>query len=1156
MEWNNLLGTHGSHTLHGIPRGTEGIALAQAWAASKASILFIASSDRDMEQVRSMLAFFAPSAEVLVLPAWDCLPYDRVSPNVEVLSERLVTLARMASAPAIRRIVLTTINAALQRLPRRDIIRPAVMELRVGQHITQSSLAHFLVENGYRRSATAMEAGEFAVRGSLVDVIVPGAAAGVRIDQFGDDIETLRSFDPASQTTIASLDAFTLLPASEVMLNEPTISCFRENFRKYFGANVTGDPLYEAISEGRSYPGMEHLLPLFYGTLETLFEYMPGAAVICDGQMELAHKERSELVQEYYLARKDAAVTKSYGTATYRALPPEELYITQEGWTGRLEHTSMLTLSSFTPEGATQTLGMRLGVNFSSLQLAGDALFARVKESVTAARAKGCSTLVACYSNGSRERIAGLLEEHGIHALRLESAQQMGDVGGKTVGLIVLPLEHGFESPQLHIISEQDLLGERVIRTGSKRKKPQNVLALASNFMPGELVVHREHGIGRFEGLLTLEVQGALHDCLKVIYKGDDKLFLPVENIELLSRYGTEDEQAELDKLGSASWQARKAKLKERISIAAEELIRIAAARELHHATPLEQPQGLYEEFCARFPYAETDDQARAIEDVMSDIAAGKPADRLVCGDVGFGKTEVALRAAFVAASCANEHGPVQVAVVCPTTLLCRQHFKTFSERFHGLPFTVRQLSRLTTKHNKETTEALEQGKVNIVIGTHALLGKAIKFKNLGLLIIDEEQHFGVAQKEKLKAMRADIHVLTLTATPIPRTLQLALSGVRELSIIATPPVDRIAVRTFVMPVDPVVLRESILREFHRGGKIFYVTPRIEYMAELGLMLKEIVPEIRIATAHGQMTPAALDTVMNEFYEGKFDLLLSTSIVESGLDIPSANTIIIDRAHMFGLSQLYQMRGRVGRGKVRAYAYFTLPHRRTLSDAATRRLEVMQTLDSLGAGFTLASHDMDIRGFGNLLGDEQSGHVREVGIELYQSMLEDAVAAARAHKKQEKVTTEEKWSPQINLGMTVMIPESYVQDLELRLTLYRRAAALETEDEIHSFRAELIDRFGTIPDETQHLLLVVRLKQLCLAASIERIDTGPKGAVISFRNNHFAKPEALLRWITMSAAKAKLRPDQKLVIMKEWNDMAQKLKDVELLLTAIVELLK
>ena len=1133
---NNILNTP-HNEICGVARGAESFVLAQAIKESATDILFIASSDRSLETVRAGLDFFASDTEVIVLPSWDCLPYDRASPNATVLATRIVALSKLLAPSKKPRIILTNINAAIQKLPPKELIEKSTLNIKAGENLSHDFLIHFLAENGYRRAAKAMEEGEFAVRGSIIDIIPAGMNDGIRIDTFGENIESIKLFDPISQLSKEAIKEAALYPASEVVLNTLTIERFRENYRANFGAVTKEDPIYEAISEGRSNSGIEHLMPLFYEKLATIFDYLPKAAIVFDAEAELARKERLDLINEYYQARKSTSQGK-YNTTPYPALSPEQLYILEE-------ITPQLTINNFAHEGRIN-LNYQPARNFSVNKLTGAALFDDLRNFATAERSRSRNTLIACYSQGSRERIASMLAEHEFHAVRIDYYAEIKKISGKSIGLAVIALEKGFLADNIALISEQDLFGERIIRTTSKRKRPEQFLMEAANFMPADLVVHKEHGIGRFEGLITLEVLGAQHDCLKIIYEGDDKLFLPVENIDLLSRYGSEEEGVRLDKLGSASWQSRKAKLKERITMAAEELLRIAANREIETADAFTPPQGLYEEFCARFPYMETEDQAKAIEDILEDLASGKPTDRLVCGDVGFGKTEVALRAAFVAACANTEKGKVQVAIVCPTTLLCRQHFHTFSERFAGMPFTIRQMSRLTTaKENKNTLEGLESGVVDIVIGTHALLGKSIKFKNLGMLIIDEEQHFGVAQKEKLKSLRGDIHVVTLSATPIPRTLQLALSGVRELSIIATPPVDRMAVRTFVMPFDPIVLREAILREYHRGGKIFFVTPRIQYMAELKNILHELVPEIRIATANGQMPASELDDIMNKFYDGAYDLLLSTTIVESGLDIPTANTIIIDRAEMFGLSQLYQLRGRVGRGKTRAYAYYTLPHKKKLSRAATRRLEVMQTLDSLGAGFTLASHDMDIRGFGNLLGEEQSGHVKEVGIELYQAMLEEAVAVAKAGKRTEEQTApKDDWSPQINLGMTVLIPESFVGDLELRLGLYRRAANLTNEAEIHSFAAELIDRFGKIPKETEHLLAVMRIKQLCRIAGIERVDAGPKGLVIGFRNNLFANPEKLIAHIASMKASVKLRPDHKMFLSCEFKNDEEKLKFV------------
>ncbi|MGB1539422.1 MAG: transcription-repair coupling factor [Rickettsiales bacterium] len=764
----------------------------------------------------------------------------------------------------------------------------------------------------------------------------------------------------------------------------------------------------------------------------------------------------------------------------------------------------------------------------------------------------------ACYSTGSRERIRHLLLEHGIGASLADDWQTAKRTRPPKIALILLPLEHGFELDNVALISEQDLLGERMMRTTRKRKKSEAFMDEAASLSPGELVVHAEHGIGRFEGLFTVEVLGAAHDCLKLVYDGDDKLFLPVENIDMITRYGTDDGDARLDKLGGVAWQSRKAKMKERIKLAAEALLKVAAERAINPAPELSVPSGLYEEFSARFPYVETEDQERSIAEALGDLMSGHPADRLVCGDVGFGKTEVAMRAAFVATHA--QEGKVQVAVVAPTTLLCRQHYANFVERFAGLPVNIRQLSRLVpAREATKTRQMLKDGNCDIVIGTHALLSKNIDFKNLGLMIVDEEQHFGVAQKERLKSLKNNVHVLTLSATPIPRTLQLALTGVRDLSLITTPPVDRLAVRTFVMPFDPVVLSEAIERERHRGGRVFYVVPRIKDLAEVKKAILDMVPDAKLAVAHGQMPPAELDEIMQAFYDGKYEILLSTTIVESGLDIPSANTLIVHKADRFGLSQLYQLRGRVGRGKLRAYAYFTLPHGRKLTKQAMQRLEVMQTLDTLGAGFSLASHDMDIRGFGNLVGEEQSGHIREVGVELYQQMFEEAVAEAKRGKRQEAgeamVPPEERWTPQINLDMPVLIPEAYVSDLQLRLGLYRRMGSLHSNEEIDSFAVELVDRFGPVPEETEHLLSVLKLKLLCKQAGVERVDVGPKGAVLTFRNNEFKNPEKLITHITRHPHEMKFRGDQKLVLIRNWKpDPQSRIQELHRSLHEIEEL--
>ena len=645
-------------------------------------------------------------------------------------------------------------------------------------------------------------------------------------------------------------------------------------------------------------------------------------------------------------------------------------------------------------------------------------------------------------------------------------------------------------------------------------------------------MVHADHGIGRYEGLTQIPVSKVPHDCVALEYARGDKLYVPVENIELLSRYGSESEGVSLDSLGGEAWQRRKARMKERIREIAGELIKVAALRATRPGVVAE-PDASYPAFVDRFPYEETDDQDRAIADVLQDLEAGKPMDRLVCGDVGFGKTEVALRAAFVMAMSGK-----QVALVCPTTLLARQHYANFVERFHGYPINIGRLSRLVpAAEAKRTKEGLAAGKVDIVIGTHAILAKSVEFKRLGLVIVDEEQHFGVAHKERLKALKNDVHVLTLTATPIPRTLQMAMSGLRELSVIQTPPVDRLAVRTYVTPFDGVVLREALLREHFRGGQSFFVVPRVADLPSMEEWLREQVPEVKFITAHGQMSATAVEERMSAFYDRRYDVLLSTTIVESGLDIPSANTLIVHRADRFGLAQLYQLRGRVGRAKARAYAYLTMPADRSITEAAQKRLRVLSELDNLGAGFQLASHDLDIRGAGNLLGDEQSGHIKEVGFELYQSMLEDAIVELKAGG----IPRPEEFTPQISVDAPIMIPEHYVPDLDLRMGLYRRLGELEDRNAIEAFAAELIDRFGALPEETANLMKIVEVKLNCREAMIAKLDIGPKGAVVTFAESGFPDLAGLLSYIERLKGAAKLRPDSKMTITRNWRTADERL---------------
>jgi transcription-repair coupling factor (superfamily II helicase) len=1151
-------------TIAAVADGAEGLILADLARAVAArrdapatSLIVICRDAPRVAALARSLAFFDPTIAVLEFPAWDCLPYDRASPHAGAVAQRMTALARLARHRGSERptILLTTVNAALQRVPEKNLVATQSLAVLPGQVLDMQGITRWLELNGFSRTATVREAGDYAVRGGIIDLFSPGMAEPVRLDFFGDTLESIRSFDPESQRTTAQLRALDLVPVAEFQLTSATIRRFRLGYVEAFGAASPDDPLYEAVSEGRRYIGMEHWLPLFHERLDTVFDYVPDSPVVLEPLAEDAARERLEQIKDYYEARRQALAQRG-GGPPYHPLPPDRLYLPETLWRDCLAARAMARLTPFAApqgEGVGQApvidAGTKQGRNFAAERAEpGRNIFEAVVQHALALQAARKRVVIALWSDGARERMSHVLADHGLGNLAaVPSWPEVARLPAPQVALAVLGLESGFETADAAIIGEQDILGDRLVRPRRPGRRPDQFITEATSLTAGDLVVHVDHGIGRFVGLRAIEAAGAPHDCLEIHYAGGDKLFLPVENVELLSRYGSEETSVELDRLGGVAWQTRKARMKRRIRETAGELIKVAAERQMREAPRLQVETPTYDEFCAGFPYEETEDQQTSIDAVLKELAAGRPMDRLVCGDVGFGKTEVALRAALVTAMNAK-----QVAVVVPTTLLARQHFKTFGERFRGFPVKVGQASRLVSAADlARVKKELADGQLDIAIGTHALLGKTVKFKDLGLVIVDEEQHFGVAHKEKLKQLRAEVHVLTLTATPIPRTLQLALTGVRDLSVIASPPVDRLAVRTFVSPFDPLVVREALLRERYRGGQAFYVCPRIEDLGGAKEFLDKTVPEMRVAVAHGQMPSSVLEDIMSAFYDGKYDVLLSTSIVESGLDIPAANTLIVHRADRFGLAQLYQLRGRVGRAKVRAYALLTLPAERKITVQAERRLKVLQSLDTLGAGFQLASHDLDIRGAGNLLGEEQSGHIKEVGYELYQQMLEEAVASLKAGIT---APVAEQWSPQITIGTPVMIPEDYVADLPVRLALYRRLAEIEDEREIEAFGAELTDRFGSPPPEVEHLLQIVAIKTLCRRANVERIEAGPKGAVISFRDNTFANPERLIGFIREQGPSAKVRPDMKVVFFQDWAKPEQRLKGTMAILRSLARL--
>ena len=1151
---------YNTKTISRVTKDAEAFAIKNLFDKSDKDVLCILSDGLSLRQAYETIRIIAPYIDVASFPAWDSVPYDRVSPNPNILSERINTLSKLIldTSTKKRRLILTSVGAAIQKLPPKKIFLNARKILKVGEKLNFDDFLHYAVINGYTRVEQVMESGEYAIRGDIIDIFPSGAEQPIRIDLFDDEIERIRVFEVETQRSTEELQYYNFGSANEVILDQNTVKTFRSKYREAFGAEGIKDELYESISNSKKYLGMENWLPFFYDdALPTLFDYMPQADVILGIDIENALKAKEETIEDHFQARMEALKIKDVSEVDrYRPIPPQLMFLNTQDFTEQVKKHSYCKLSNLSlPEDKNVIdFGAQPQKIFATLKnINGASVYADLADAFKQHKDK--KKIICCYTEGALDRMHGTLLENNFKNLVIADTWEKVEketAQGK-IALILLEVQHGFISKEYFIVSEQDLWGERKNLRTRKKVSAENLISDISSLNVGEYVVHIEHGIGRFEGLENIVTDGAAHDCLKLIYANNDKLYVPVENIDVISRYGAEDSNVTLDTLGGSAWEAKKSRVKERIKDIAEKLIKIAAQRQTKQAEIFIPERGLYDEFCNRFLYTETDDQLTAVQDVIKDLSLGMPMDRLICGDVGFGKTEVALRAAFTVAT-----GGAQVAVIVPTTLLARQHYLNFKERLKGFPIKVKMLSRLVSaKESKAIKQELKDGALEIVIGTHALLAKDIEFCNLGLLIIDEEQHFGVAHKERLKQLKSDVHILTLSATPIPRTLQLSLTGVKQLSIIATPPVDRLAARTFVMPFDKVMIKEAIYREKYRGGQVFFVCPRVSDILQIEPKLRELVPDVKIAVAHGQMSPTHLEDVMCDFADGKADILLSTTIIESGIDLPNVNTMIIYRSDMFGLAQLYQLRGRIGRSKLRGYCYFTIPHQKHLTPIAEKRLNILQALNQLGAGFSLANHDLDIRGAGNILGIEQSGHIKDVGIALYHHLLEEEINRLKANASDEKTANApitNDWSTQITTGVPIIIPENYVADLGVRLGLYKRIGNLKTAEEISDMREELIDRFGAIPEEVENLLKTVEIKQICQLANIERVDAGTRGILFSFHNNVFKNVDKLMQFVVAQLGAVKVRPDQKLFIEKNLASYETRLDVIKKYATKLYEL--
>ncbi len=1116
------------------------LAIARAARAHAGPVVVLTEDPVQAERLQGQLPWFGgPELPLLAFPDWETLPYDAFSPHQDIVSERIETLYRLPSLS--RGLVVMAASTLMQRLAPPAYVQATGLVLAAGERIDLDSLRNRFERAGYQCVAQVMEHGEFAVRGSLVDVYPMGSALPYRIDLFDDEIETLRTFDPETQRSIEKVEDVRLLPAREFPFTEQAIQQFRRAWRQRFEGDPQRSSLYRDVSQGLAPAGIEYYLPLFHGQMASLFDYLPRDTlfVALPGSLEMLDRFWAELQTRHEQRRHDRERP---------ILAPEELYLAPDEVSGALSNRSRVLVQRFEfpePDAAR--------VNFATAALPDLSLKPRAAE--PAGQLRGFlegfpgRVLITAESAGRREYLHDLLRDQGLRP-EVVGDWQAFETGDQRTALTVAPLEEGLllDAAGLALITGTQLLGRRVeqVRRRRKGRDTERLLADLDQLAIGAPVVHEDHGVGRFLGLNRLEVGGQAQEFLTLEYAGGDKLYVPVSSLHLVSRYtGAGPEAAPLHRLGSDQWQKARRKAAERARDVAAELLDIHARRAARAGHAFEVHTEEYRQFAAAFPFEETPDQQAAIEAVLADMAAPQPMDRVVCGDVGFGKTEVAMRAAFVAASAGR-----QVAVLVPTTLLAQQHFENFRDRMADWPIRVEVLSRFRSGKQQQAVLAdLAAGRVDILIGTHKILQPEVRFANLGLVVIDEEHRFGVRHKERLKALRAEVDLLTLTATPIPRTLNMALSGLRDLSIIATPPAERTAIKTFVGEWDAATVREACLREIRRGGQVYFLHNEVESIDRMARELAELVPEATISIGHGQMRERELEQVMLDFYHRHSNLLVCTTIIESGIDVPTANTIIINRADKLGLAQLHQLRGRVGRSHHRAYAYLITPPRRAMTADAIKRLEAIESLEDLGAGFSLATHDLEIRGAGELLGDEQSGQIHEVGFTLYAELLERAVRSLKAGE-QPQLDRPLDHGAEIELGLPALIPEDYLPDVHGRLILYKRIASAPDAEALRELQVEMIDRFGLLPEPVKNLFTLAELKLMALPLGIAKIDFGARGGRLQFRPETAVDPARLVTLIQSEPGRYRLDGDR-LRIQDELPEPMQRVAAVRALLSAL-----
>ncbi|MCW3150234.1 transcription-repair coupling factor [Stutzerimonas stutzeri] len=1083
-----------------LPGAALSLAIAEAASNASRFTLLLTADSQSAERLQEELAFFAPELPVLHFPDWETLPYDLFSPHQDIISQRIATLYQLPELS--HGVLVVPITTALHRLAPKRFLLGSSLVLDVGQKLDVEQMRLRLEAAGYRCVDTVYEHGEFAVRGALIDLFPMGSALPYRIDLFDDEIETLRTFDPENQRSIDKVESIRLLPAREFPLKKEAVTGFRARFRERFDVDFRRCPIYQDLSTGITPAGIEYYLPLFYEETATLFDYLPEDSQVFSlpGIEQAAEQFWNDVRNRYEERRVDPERP---------LLPPAELFVPVEDCFARLKLWPRVVASQQDVEPG---IGRE---RFAAQALPELAIEAKAGEPLGKLRhfleSYSGRVLFSAESAGRREVLLELLAR-----LKLRPQEVEGWAGflasQERLAITIAPLDEGLLLDNVALVAESPLFGQRVMQRRRRergRDGGDNVIKNLTELREGAPVVHIDHGVGRYQGLVTLEIEGQAQEFLLLQYADEAKLYVPVASLHLIARYtGSDDALAPLHKLGSETWQKAKRKAAEQVRDVAAELLDIYARRAARQGYAFKDPQVDYETFAAGFPFEETPDQQTAIDAVREDLLSTKPMDRLVCGDVGFGKTEVAMRAAFIAV-----HGGKQVAVLVPTTLLAQQHYNSFRDRFADWPVRVEVMSRFkSAKEVQSAIAELAEGKIDILIGTHKLLQDDVKFNNLGLVIIDEEHRFGVRQKEQLKALRSEVDILTLTATPIPRTLNMSIAGMRDLSIIATPPARRLSVRTFVMEQQNTVIKEALLRELLRGGQVYYLHNDVKTIEKCAADLAELVPEARIAVGHGQMRERELEQVMSDFYHKRFNVLVASTIIETGIDVPSANTIIIERADKFGLAQLHQLRGRVGRSHHQAYAYLLTPPRKAMTDDAQKRLEAIANAQDLGAGFVLATHDLEIRGAGELLGEGQSGQIQAVGFTLYMEMLERAVKAIR---KGEQPNLEQPLGggPEINLRLPALIPEDYLPDVHARLILYKRIANAADEDGLKELQVEMIDRFGLLPEPTKNLVRLTLLKLQAEKLGITKIDAGPQGGRIEFSADTSVDPMVLIKLI-------------------------------------------